>query len=223
MNFDVKYMLEVLITIIKYVPLTIIIAVLSMVFAVILGLIMALIRNNKIIVLDKIAAVYISFFRSIPTLVELFLIYYGLPQLFPVFNKMDAMTAAIIGLSLKESSYLAEIFKAALTSVDKGQLEACLGVGISKLNAYKRIILPQATVNAIPGMSNTFISLLKETSLAFTLGLADLFAQGKMMASESLKFSEAYLAVAIIFWGLVIICSLVQKILEKRLGRPYNV
>lgn len=223
MNFDVKYMLEVLITIIKYVPLTIIIAVLSMVFAVILGLIMALIRNNKIIVLDKIAAVYISFFRSIPTLVELFLIYYGLPQLFPVFNKMDAMTAAIIGLSLKESSYLAEIFKAALTSVDKGQLEACLGIGISKLNAYKRIILPQAAVNAIPGMSNTFISLLKETSLAFTLGLADLFAQGKMMASESLKFSEAYLAVAIIFWGLVIICSLVQKILEKRLGRPYNV
>ncbi len=223
MNFDVQYMLKVLFTIIKYIPMTLIIAAVSMLFAIIIGLIMALIRNNKVPVLNKVVVVYISFFRSIPTLVELFLIYYGLPQLFPVFSKMDAMTAAIIGLSLKEASYLAEIFRAALNSVDKGQLEACLGVGISKINAYKRVILPQATVNALPGMSNTFISLLKETSLAFTLGLADLFAQGKMMASESLKFSEAYLAVAIIFWGLIIIFSLGQQFLEKQLSRPYHV
>jgi putative amino-acid transport system permease protein len=223
MNFDIQYMLKVLFTIIKYIPMTLIIATASMLFAIIIGLIMALIRNNKVPVLNKVVVVYISFFRSIPTLVELFLIYYGLPQFFPVFSKMDAMTAAIIGLSLKESSYLAEIFRAALSSVDKGQLEACLGVGISKINAYKRIILPQSAINALPGMSNTFISLLKETSLAFTLGLADLFAQGKMMAAESLKFSEAYLAVAIIFWGLIIIFSLGQQFLEKQLSRPYHV
>lgn len=223
MNFDIKYVFEVLSVIVKYIPLTLIIAVVSMIFAIIIGLIIALIRNNRVLILDKIVVAYIFFFRSIPTLVELFLIYYGLPQLFPSFNKMDAMTAAIVGLSLKEAAYLAEIFRAALNSVDKGQLEACLGVGISKINAYRRIILPQAAQNALPGMSNTFISLLKETSLAFTLGLADMFAQGKMMASESLKFFEAYLAVAIIFLILIIIFSVVQQLLEKRLGRPYQI
>lgn len=223
MNFDFGYVIEVLEVIVKYVPLTLGIAVVSMIFASIIGLMLALIRNGKVPVLNQIAQVYISFFRSIPTVVELFLIYFGLPQLFPALNSMDAMTATIIGLSLKESSYLAEIFKAGLNSVDKGQLEACLGVGISKMQAYRRIILPQAAQNALPGASNTFISLLKETSLAFTLGLADLFAQGKMMAAESLKFLEAYLAIAIIFWVLVILFSYCQQLLEKRLGRPYRV
>lgn len=222
MGFDIVYMMEVLSVIIKYIPMTLGIAFASMLFAILIGLSMALIKNSKIFILDKLVAVYISFFRSIPTVVLLFLIYYGLPQLFPYFTKMDAMTAAILGLALKEAAYLAEIFRAGLNSVDGGQLEACLGVGITKFNAYKRIIIPQATVNALPGMSNIFISLLKETSLAFTLGLADLFAHGKMMAAESLKFLEAYMAVALIFWILVIVFSWGQQILENKLSLPYQ-
>ncbi|MBB1208535.1 ABC transporter permease subunit, partial [Klebsiella pneumoniae] len=90
---------------------------------------------------------------------------------------------AIIGLSLKNAAYLAEIFRAALNSVDEGQLEACLSVGMTKSQAYRRIIFPQAVRNALPATGNTFIGLLKETSLAFTLGVMEMFAQGKMYAS----------------------------------------
>lgn len=221
MKFDFQYLLEVFLTIIKYVPLTLVMAVISMFFATIIGLALAVIRKNRLPLLDPLAAAYISFFRSIPTLVELFLIYYGLPQVFPVFKSMDAMTAAIIGLSLKEAAYLAEIFRAGLNSVDKGQLEACLAVGIDKIQAYKKVILPQAAVNALPASSNTFISLLKETSLAFTLGVAELFAQGKMMAAASFKFFESYMAVALVYWLLIVIFSYVQKFMEHRMNRPY--
>lgn len=222
MNFDGTYMLEVFPTLIKYLPLTLLMAVVSMIFAIAIGLFLALITKNRIPVIHQLANVYISFFRATPTLVQLFLIYYGLPQLFPSFSALNALTAAIIGLSLKNSAYLAEIFRAALHSVDNGQLEACLAVGMTKAQAYRRIILPQATRNAIPATGNTFIGLLKETSLAFTLGVAELFAQGKMMASASLKFFETYLAVAIVYWALTIVYSLLQEWLEKKLSKPYQ-
>src|SRR6476646_4222468 len=199
MNFDMQYMLDVFPAILKYLPLTLLMALVSMVFAIILGLVLAFIRNSKVPVLYEIAGLYISFFRAIPMLVQSFLIYYGLPQLFPAFTAMEALTAAIIGLSLKESAYLAEIFRAALNSVDKGQLEACLSVGMTKVQAYRRILLPQATRNALPATGNQFISLIKETSLAFTLGVVELFAEAKIMAAESLKFFETYLAVAIVY------------------------
>jgi putative S-methylcysteine transport system permease protein len=222
MNFDMQYMLDVFPAILKYLPLTLLMALVSMVFAIILGLVLAFIRNSKIPVLYEIAGLYISFFRAIPMLVQLFLIYYGLPQLIPAFTAMEALTAAIIGLSLKESAYLAEIFRAALNSVDKGQLEACLSVGMTKVQAYRRILLPQATRNALPATGNQFISLIKETSLAFTLGVVELFAEAKIMAAESLKFFETYLAVAIVYWILIILYSYFQRLFEKRLGRPYQ-
>ncbi|MGZ0051569.1 amino acid ABC transporter permease [Brevibacillus gelatini] len=222
MNFDGKYMLEVFPTLLKYLPLTLVMAVVAMIFAIAIGLLLALVTKNRVPVLYQLANVYISFFRATPTLVQLFLIYYGLPQLFPSFSAMNALTAAIIGLSIKNSAYLAEIFRAALDSVDNGQLEACLAVGMTKAQAYRRIILPQAARNAIPASGNTFIGLVKETSLAFTLGVAELFAQGKMMASASLKFFEIYLAVAIVYWALTIVYSLLQEWLEKRLSKPYK-
>ena len=206
MIFDVTYMLDVLRQIIPYTPITLFLAIASMVLAGVFGLGIAL-------------TVYVSFFRSIPTIVELFLIYYGLPQIFPVFSKMEALSATILGLSLKNAAYLSEIFRAGLLSVDDGQMEACIGVGISKTYAYQHIILPQAFQNALPGMSNTFISLIKESSLAFSLGLVDLFAQAKLIASDSFRFFEAYLAVAIIFWVLVVILTLLQQRLEAYMQR----
>ncbi|AYD40932.1 amino acid ABC transporter permease [Clostridium fermenticellae] len=221
MNDNVKYIADLFKSIIKYTPLDVSIAILSMAFAVVIGLLIALIRNNKIPVLSQLASFYVLFFRAVPTLVELFLIYYGLPQLFKSFSSMNAFTASIIGLSLKESAYLGEIFRAALNSVDKGQLEACLGVGISKFQAYRRIIIPQAALNALPATGNTFISLIKETSLVFTLGVTELFAQGKILAAASMNFFQTYLVVAIIYCLLVGIASIFLRFIERRLSRPY--
>lgn len=211
-TIDWEFMISAFPTLIQALPITLFMAIAAMIFAIIGGLILALITKNKIPVLHQLSKLYISFFRGVPTLVQLFLIYYGLPQLFPEMSKMTALTAAIIGLSLKNAAYLAEIFRAALNSVDDGQLEACLSVGMTKFQAYRRIILPQAIRNAIPATGNTFIGLLKETSLAFTLGVMEMFAQGKMYASGNLKYFETYLAVAIVYWVLTMIYSMLQDL-----------
>ncbi|MCY9100272.1 amino acid ABC transporter permease [Bacillus inaquosorum] len=221
-TIDWEFMISAFPTLIQALPITLFMAVAAMIFAIIGGLILALITKNKIPVLHQLSKLYISFFRGVPTLVQLFLIYYGLPQLFPEMSKMTALTAAIIGLSLKNAAYLAEIFRAALNSVDDGQLEACLSVGMTKLQAYRRIILPQAVRNAIPATGNTFIGLLKETSVAFTLGVMEMFAQGKMYASGNLKYFETYLAVAIVYWVLTIIYSILQDLFERAMSKPYR-
>ncbi|MEC0545690.1 amino acid ABC transporter permease [Bacillus inaquosorum] len=221
-TIDWEFMISAFPTLIQALPITLFMAVAAMIFAIIGGLILALITKNKIPVLHQLSKLYISFFRGVPTLVQLFLIYYGLPQLFPEMSKMTALTATIIGLSLKNAAYLAEIFRAALNSVDDGQLEACLSVGMTKLQAYRRIILPQAVRNAIPATGNTFIGLLKETSLAFTLGVMEMFAQGKMYASGNLKYFETYLAVAIVYWVLTIIYSILQDLFERAMSKPYR-
>ncbi|MED3602583.1 amino acid ABC transporter permease [Bacillus subtilis] len=221
-TIDWEFMISAFPTLIQALPITLFMAIVAMIFAIIGGLILALITKNKIPVLHQLSKLYISFFRGVPTLVQLFLIYYGLPQLFPEMSKMTALTAAIIGLSLKNAAYLAEIFRAALNSVDDGQLEACLSVGMTKFQAYRRIILPQAIRNAIPATGNTFIGLLKETSLAFTLGVMEMFAQGKMYASGNLKYFETYLAVAIVYWVLTMIYSILQDLFERAMSKPYR-
>ncbi|QHM18573.1 putative amino-acid permease protein YxeN [Bacillus subtilis] len=221
-TIDWEFMISAFPTLIQALPITLFMAIAAMIFAIIGGLILALITKNKIPVLHQLSKLYISFFRGVPTLVQLFLIYYGLPQLFLEMSKMTALTAAIIGLSLKNAAYLAEIFRAALNSVDDGQLEACLSVGMTKFQAYRRIILPQAIRNAIPATGNTFIGLLKETSLAFTLGVMEMFAQGKMYASGNLKYFETYLAVAIVYWVLTIIYSMLQDLFERAMSKPYR-
>ncbi|WP_341302985.1 amino acid ABC transporter permease [Lysinibacillus sp. FSL H8-0500] len=222
MNLDFSYMIEVLPAILKYIPITLFMAIIAMIIAVAIGLALALVYKTNFKILIYAANVYISFFRAIPMLVQLFLIYYGLPQLFPVFTKLDAVTAAIIGLGFKQAAFLAEIFRAAFASVEKGQLEACLAGGMTKFQAYRRIILPQALRNALPGTGNTFISLIKETSLAFTLGVVEIFAEAKMQASNSFRYFEAYLTVALVYWAIIVVYTYVQKLIEKYLDRPYK-
>ena len=220
-DLDPAYMLEVLPQLLKLLPVTLLIAVVSMAFAILIGLFVAMIRFLRVPVLDQLAQVYVSFFRGIPTLVQLFLIYYGLPQLIPAMSTMDALTAAIIGFSLKESSYLAEIFRAALTSVDPGQREAGLATGMTSPQVYRRYIIPQAAFNALAATGNIFISLLKETSVAFTLGLTEMFAEAKIIASSSFRFFETFLVVGLVYWLLVVGYSWLQGRLEKRLSRAY--
>ena len=144
MNFDIKYMFEIMPELLSYVPITLYLSIISMIIAIVIGVALALILVNRVPVLLQIAQVYISFFRGTPVLVQLLMIYFGLPQLFPVFNSMDALTAAIISLSLNTSAFLAEIFRAGLESVDKGQVEAAVSVGMTYPQALRGIIIPQA-------------------------------------------------------------------------------
>ncbi|MEK8127804.1 amino acid ABC transporter permease [Paenibacillus filicis] len=222
MQFDMTYVWKIIPDLLRYVPITLLMAVLAMVLAVVLGLVLALVIKSKIPVLVQLSGVYISFFRGTPVLVQLFIIYFGLPQLYDGFNAISAFNAVILGLSLNTSAYLAEVFRAALDSVDRGQLEAGYSVGMSYPAALRRIILPQAVVNALPATGNIFIGMIKNTSLAFTLGVTELLAEGKMLSSSSLKFFEVYFVVGLIYWALTIVYSRLQAWLEHKLSKPYQ-
>lgn len=222
MQFDTHYFLKVFPEIIPYFPTTLYLAVVSMFFAMVLGLIIALIRMGKIVVIDQLMALYVSIFRGIPSVVLLFIIYYGLPQLYPTLTALGATAAAIICFSLKFAAYLSEIFRAGLESIDHGQKEAGLTIGLSTVQVYRDIILPQAFVNALPATGNTFISLLKDSSVAFFVGVPELLAAGKLVTTSSYKFFETYLAVGLVYWGAVVIYSGLQKLLEIYLSAPYK-
>jgi putative amino-acid transport system permease protein len=215
---SVNYLLKIFPQILLYVPVTLMLAVVSMFFATIIGFALSLLRQTRIPSVVFLVNAYISLFRGIPALVQLFIIYFGLPQVFPVLTGLGAQTAAVIAFSLKTSAYLAEIFRAALASVDAGQMEAGLSVGMKKHQVYRRIVLPQALVNALPATGNMFISLLKETSVAFALGVSELFAEGKMLAAESLRYFETYLAIGLIYWLLITGYARLQKMFERHLA-----
>lgn len=222
MRFDWTYFFNLFLDLPRYIPVTLLMALLSMLLAIIVGGFLTYLQLSKLKIFRWLSSAYISLFRGIPTLVQLFLFFYGLPQLLPVFQGMSALLAAIIGLGLKQAAYLAEIFRAAVKSVDSGQIEAGQTLNIPSWKLFLHIVLPQAAVNALPGIGNTFVVLIKETSLAFTLGLTELFSHSKMVAGESFKYFETYLAVGLLYWLLVIVYTWLQNLVETELEKPYR-
>ncbi|WBA08657.1 amino acid ABC transporter permease [Salinivibrio kushneri] len=222
MAFDFDYMASLFPLLLRYLGITMEMAVLGLIFALALAVAIALIRVFRIPVLNGLAQIFISFFRGTPLLVQLFLLYYGLPQVIPALVGMEAFTAAVIGISLHFSAYMAESIRAAITGVDRSQMEASLAVGMTTRQAMQRIILPQAVRIALPSLMNYFIDMIKATSLAFTLGVAEIMAQAQMEASSSFKFFEAYLAVALIYWAVVVALTRVQYWAEAHLNKAYQ-
>ncbi|GLR76312.1 amino acid ABC transporter permease [Aliivibrio sifiae] len=221
MGFDFTYMIELLPILFKYLGTTLEMAIWGLFFALALALVLANLRVFKVPVLDQLSQLYISFFRGTPLLVQLFLLYYGLPQVFPIFVGLDAFSAAVIGLTLHFAAYMAESIRAAIIGVDRSQMEASLSIGMTTSQAMRRIILPQATRVALPSLMNYFIDMIKSTSLAFTLGVSEIMAKAQMEASSSFKFFEAFLAVALIYWGVVVILTRVQTWAETKLNKAY--
>jgi amine acid ABC transporter, permease protein, 3-TM region, His/Glu/Gln/Arg/opine family len=220
--FDLAYFLGLFPQLIQYVPLTLAMAVFAMILAIIIGGGVTGFYLSSIKYLQWFARLYISLFRGIPTLVLLFILYYGLPEIFPNLKGIPALLVAIAGLGLKESAYLVEVFRAGIASVDPGQVEAGESLNIKYSKLFLHIILPQAALNALPATGNTFVSLLKETSLAFVLGVTELFADGKLLASASLKFFEVYVAVGLIYWAMIIAYTWLQHFFEELLNTPYR-
>lgn len=219
--FDIDYTLGIFPILLKYIDITISMGLISGALALVVAVLIAVIKIYELKGLSQLADIYISFFRGTPLLVQLFLLYYGLPQLFPSFSSLDAYTASIIGLSLHFSAYMAEAIRGAISSIDKGQFEAAESLGLSKTQSFIKIILPQAFRVAVPSLMNNFIDLLKSTSLAFTLGVPEIMAKAQLEASSSFKYFESFLAVAIVYWVMVLIFEYLQKKYEKYLNRAY--
>jgi putative amino-acid transport system permease protein len=206
----------------SYLPLTLQMASIAMVFALVIACLLAVVRVSKIPVLNGAALLFISFFRGTPLLVQLFLFYYGLPQLIDALISINGVTAAVLGLTLHFSAYMAESIRAAIVGIDRSQTEAALSIGMTQSQLMRRIILPQATRVATPTLMNYFIDMIKATSLAFTLGVTELMGATQKEASGSFLYLEAFLLVAIIYWVVVEALSWGQRRLETYLNKAYQ-
>lgn len=221
-SLDVEYMLGLVPVLLSYLPLTLQMAGLGMVLALILASLFAVIRVLRIPVLNQLTILFISFFRGTPLLVQLFLFYYGLPQLMSALTVIDGVTATIMGLVMHFSAYMAESIRAAIIGVDRSQTEAALSIGMTNSQLMRRIVLPQATRVALPTLMNYFIDMIKATSLAFTLGVTELMGATQKEASGSFLYFEAFIVAAIIYWIVVEILSWLQHSLEVYLNRAYS-
>ena len=168
----------------------------GMFFGLLLGFILALMRLSPIWPVRWLARFYISIFRGTPLIAQLFMIYYGLPQ-FGI--ELDPIPSAMIGLSLNTAAYAAETLRAAISSIDKGQWEAAASIGMTPWQTMRRAILPQAARVALPPLSNSFISLVKDTSLAATIQVPELFRQAQLITSRTLEVFTMYLAASLIY------------------------
>jgi amine acid ABC transporter, permease protein, 3-TM region, His/Glu/Gln/Arg/opine family len=186
----------------------------SFAIGLVIALLMALLRLSPNVVLSGFARFYISIIRGTPLLVQLFVIFYGLPAVGVV---IDPFPAAVIAFSLNVGGYAAEVIRAAILSVPRGQWEAAHTVGLSPRKTLTRIILPQAARVSVPPLSNTFISLVKDSSLASLILVSELFRQAQNIAAFSYEFMAVYLEAALIYWLFCLVLSFGQNALEKRL------
>ncbi|WP_051381979.1 MULTISPECIES: amino acid ABC transporter permease [Sediminibacillus] len=198
---------------IKYtVPLTLI----SFAVGLVLALLTAMMRLSNSRFLRAPAIAYVSAIRGTPMLVQLFIVFYGMPSL---NITIDPFPSAIIAFSLNVGAYASEIIRASILSIPKGQWEAGYTVGMSHSTTLKRIILPQAARVSIPPLSNTFISLVKDTSLASLILVTELFRRAQEIAARTYDFMLIYVEAAILYWVICFLLSLVQEAIERRLSR----
>jgi polar amino acid transport system permease protein len=219
-NFDLSVFFEALVSqsFIEGVEITISLTVVSMVFGLALGLVLALMRNNSWGPVRWLAWAYIWVFRAIPTLVQLFFVWNALPQLFPALigNWFSPFLAAAVALSMNEAAYAAEIIRAGLLSVDDGQHLAARALGLSPLKVFTKVIAPQMVRVTIPPLSNDFITMLKITSLASVISLQELLARTQSAVSVTFQFAEYYAAAAVYYLVIVSILMLIQSQIERR-------
>jgi len=195
---------------------TIPLALASFAIGLALALVLALMRLSARRSLATIARVYISVVRGTPLLVQLFVIFYGLPSIGVVLSPWPS---AVVAFSVNVGGYAAEVIRAAILSVPKGQWEAAYMIGMSRARALRRIILPQAARVSVPPLSNTFISLVKDTSLASLILVTELFRQAQQVAAFSQEFMLLYLEAALVYWVICLALSIGQGSVEKRLDR----
>ena len=220
-GLDFEYMWGLLPVLLGYVPLTLFMAFVGMVCALVLASVLAVERVFRVPVLDVFVRLFISFFRGTPLLVQLFLFYYGLPQVLSFLGKIDGVTATIMGLTLHFSAYMAESIRAAILGVDRSQWEAAQAVGMTQGQMMRQIIQPQASRVAAPTLVNYFIDMIKGTSLAFTLGVTELMGATQKEAAGSFLYFEAFLVVAAIYWVMVETLAFAQRHLEVYLNKAH--
>ncbi len=210
---DWEYVAKVLPLFGKAAVLTVRIGVIGIFFAMAVGLACSVVRQLKIPVLRQVTSVYIELSRNTPLLVQLFFIYYGLPK---IGIRMDAETCGVAGLAFLGGSYMAEAFRSGLEAVGKIQHESALSLGLTGLQAFRYVILPQAFAISIPGITANVIFLLKETSVFSAISLMDLMFTAKDQIGLYYKTTECLVLLVVFYLLILLPVSLLGSLLERR-------
>ncbi len=195
------------------------VTIISIFFALIIGLFAGLGRISQNKTINLISTIYVEIIRGIPLLVQLFYIYYALGPIL----KLQGPPAAILAMSICYGAYMAEIFRAGIQAIPKGQMEAALALGLSRSAAMRRVIIPQTIRVILPPIGNEFIALLKDSSLVSILAVSDLLRRGREYASTSFRYFESYTVIALIYLVMTLFFSRLVAIMEERLRHNGNV
>lgn len=196
--------------------MTVKISVFSIFFALIIGVIVGIMKTSKFELLKDFANVYVTIFRNIPLLVIILIVYYGVGSMIEI----NALTGAIVSLSLFEGAYISEIIRGGIESVPKGQIEAAKSIGLNSFYLYLDVLLPQAFRTSLPALTGQFISLVKDSSLASVIALQELTMIGRQIATSSFASFESYITIAIFYFTATTFLQLLGKHFERRVAIP---
>ena len=227
MKYSVAFIRENFLFILGGIPVSLEVVAVALLISTPLGFILALLRNKKIPVIDQLLALYVSFMRGTPLIVQIFIMYSGGPRFLNALVKQMGLEIDVFGVnpihyafavfSINSTAFMCEVFRSALASVGKEQMEVAVSVGLTKAQAYRRIILPQAMVSAIPNICNNTLKLFKNTSLVYVMSIMDITGRAKYAAGEGYNYIEAYTMIFIVY---IVICLLMERgfaMLEDRL------
>lgn len=226
--FSWKAVLDAIPSILERLPITLLLTVAGALFGLILALIFAVVKINRVKILYPIQALFVSFLRGTPILVQLMLSYYGIPLFLKFLNQkygfdwninaIPASVFAITAFAFNEAAYTSETIRAAILSVDQGEIEAARSLGMTSAQVYRRVIIPNAAVVATPTLINTLIGLTKGTSLAFNAGIVEMFAQAQIMGGSDYRYFERYISVALVYWAVSFLIEQLGNAIERKMA-----
>lgn len=231
--FDFEMVISQIPKLLCYLPATLELTLVAAIIGLVLGLLIALVRIYKVPVLSQIAVAFVSVIRGTPIIVQLYLIYFGIPIALKYYNyshgteyninAIPGIVFAMIALGLNQSAFDSETIRSALQSVNRGQVEAAQSMGMTSVQVLRRVIIPEALSVALLPLGNSIINLIKATSLAFTCSVVEMTAQGKIIAGRNYRYFEIYCSLSIIYWVITFFLEKLVKRLEKQFSVPDEV
>ncbi len=220
--FRFNVMFETIGIVLQAVPRTLLLAVIVLMIGIILGGLIALIKQREVPVLTQLLNIFISYMRGVPLIVHLLVVMYSLPNasasLLSVFGvaadpyEFPSLLIVLVTYSLLEAAVESEYIRGAFQSIDPAQIEAGRSIGFTRTQNLRRVIIPQALTVAIPLFLNAFLKIIKSLSLAFTVGVVDIMAQARLAAALNFRYIESYAAAALVYW---LICGILQFIFDR--------
>lgn len=215
-NLDFSFLKEYFPVFLDGAMWTLMISAITVILGSILGMLLCIMKRSKIKILNFISTSYVEVIRGTPLLLQIYIVYFGLPS----FGlQLEVLPSCIIAISLNSAAYVSEIIRAGIEAVDKGQLEAARSLGMNEAIAMRLVVFPQAIKNILPPIGNEFVAIIKESSMASTIGVAELMYSSKMVTGATYKGFEPLMIIAIFYFIMTFTLGRIMAYLEKRFSK----